>query len=179
MALPGDPDGPAADAAGTDEAGEASVMTVAELPPGALAALLAPRGLACVAGPAGTVIPGSYWGGREAGLIGSTLHLRDDTPVHSALHEAAHFICMDEARRRQLHTDAGGSDTEENAVCYLQVLLADRLAGYNRARMFADMDAWGYHFRLGSAQAWFERDADDAIAWLRQRGLPDDGGAPL
>jgi hypothetical protein len=34
-----------------------------------------------------------------------------------------------------------------------------------------DMDAWGYSFRLGSARAWFERDADDARTFLRERGL--------
>ena len=28
------------------------------------------------------------------------------------------------------------------------------------------MDAWGYTFRLGSARAWFENDADDAFAHL-------------
>ncbi|MGH8455376.1 MAG: hypothetical protein ACRETW_13045 [Stenotrophobium sp.] len=33
------------------------------------------------------------------------------------------------------------------------------------------MDAWGYNFVLGSAQAWFERDAEDARAWLLARGL--------
>lgn len=104
-------------------------------------------------------------------MIGDVLQYRTDTPVHSALHEAAHFICMEPARRANLHTDAGGSDTEENAVCYLQVLLAARLRGYSRERCFADMDAWGYHFILGSARAWFERDADDAIAWLERRGL--------
>jgi len=55
---------------------------------------------------------------------------------------------------------------EENAVCYLQGLLADALPGYDRQRLFADMDAWGYTFRLGSASAWFDRDADDARCWL-------------
>ena len=34
-------------------------------------------------------------------------------------------------------------------------------------RAFADMDAWGYTFRLGSARAWFERDAEDAAAFLQ------------
>jgi len=34
-----------------------------------------------------------------------------------------------------------------------------------------DMDAWGYTFRLGSTRAWFERDAEDARAWLAARGL--------
>jgi hypothetical protein len=116
-------------------------------------------------------IPGSYWGESEAGLVGDRLYVRADTPVHSALHETCHYICMDSTRRDALHTNAGGTDTEENAVCYLQVLLADELPGYSREKMFADMDAWGYNFILGSARAWFERDADDAIAWLQARGL--------
>jgi hypothetical protein len=78
---------------------------------------------------------------------------------------------MDASRRAGLHTDAGGDDIEECAVCYLQVLLADRLPGVGQARLLQDMDAWGYSFRLGSAAAWFETDADDARAWLRGRGL--------
>lgn len=119
--------------------------------------------------PANAPIPGSYWGEPEAGLIGNTLYVRDDTPVHSALHEACHYLLMDDSRRLALNRDAGGSDTEENAVCYLQCLLADRLAGYSRTQILADMDAWGYHFILGSAAAWFFRDSDDAQTWLRQR----------
>lgn len=146
------------------------VMTCAALPEGALDALLAPYGVR-VERSAAPEIPGSYWGESEAGLIGNRLILRGDTPVHSALHEACHFICADAARRASLHTDAGGDDLEECAVCYLQVLLADRLSGFSRARMFADMDAWGYSFRLGSAREWFERDAKDARDWLSQRAL--------
>lgn len=121
----------------------------------------------------GAPIPGSYWGGSEAGLVGATLFLRSDTPLHSALHEACHFICMDDARRAGLHTDAGGEIPEENAVCYLQGLLADRIPGYDRYRLFADMDSWGYTFRLGSAQAWFYQDADDARSWLLNHSIID------
>lgn len=116
-------------------------------------------------------IPGSYWGDSEAGLIGNTLYVRADTPVHSALHEACHWICMSPERRAALHTDAGGSDIEECAVNYLQGLLAEALPSYGREQLYADMDAWGYSFRLGSARAWFEQDADDARAWLLARGL--------
>jgi hypothetical protein len=116
-------------------------------------------------------IPGSYWGESEAGLIGDRLYFRSDTPLHSVLHEACHYICMDEARRAQLERDAGGDYAEENAVCYLQILLAGELPGCGRERMCADMDAWGYTFRLGSARAWFERDADDARQWLIMHGL--------
>lgn len=116
-------------------------------------------------------IPGSFWGDDEAGLINDVLYLRLDTPVHSVLHEACHFVCMDDHRRASLHTNAGGDADEENAVCYLQILLADSLPDMGRQKMFADMDAWGYSFRLGSAKAWFERDAEDARQWLEQRGL--------
>ncbi len=49
-------------------------------------------------------IPGSYWGDTEAGLVGRHLYLRADTPVHSALHEACHYICMDSVRRERLAT---------------------------------------------------------------------------
>lgn len=148
-----------------------SVLRVADVGIGTLAALLAPRGVEVVAVGAGEPIPGSYWGESEAGLVGASLHLRADTPVHSALHEAAHFLCMDESRRGALHTDAGGDFDEENAVCYLQVLLADRVPGMGRERMWADMDAWGYTFRLGSARRWFEEDAADAREWLARRGF--------
>ena len=81
-------------------------------------------------------------------------------------------------RRTALDTDAGGDDAEESAVCYLQVLLADALPGVGRDRLFADMDAWGYSFRLGSARAWFERDAQDACLWLRRQGLTDAADRP-
>lgn len=118
-------------------------------------------------------IPGSYFGESEAGLIGNQLYVRADTPLHSALHEACHFICMDDARRAVLHTDAGGEYAEEDAVCYLQILLADEIPGFGRNRMFADMDTWGYTFRLGSARAWFEQDATDARDWLIHHGLID------
>lgn len=123
-------------------------------------------------------IPGSYWGAPEAGLRGHGVHARDDTPVHSLLHEACHAVCMDAARRAQLDTDAGGADAEENGVCYLQIVLADRLPGVGSSRLLADMDRWGYSFRLGSARRWFEEDAEDARAWLVEHGLLDAGGEP-
>jgi hypothetical protein len=115
-------------------------------------------------------IPGSHWGEPEAGLIGTTVYVRADTPLHSVLHEAAHFICMDNQRRAQLHTDAGGDYDEENGVCYLQILLAHEL-GISIKDACADMDTWGYTFRLGSAHAWFTGDADDARAWLLRHGV--------
>ena len=123
-------------------------------------------------------IPGSFWGDSEAGLVGNTLYLRDDTPLHSALHEASHYICMTPQRRNGLHTDAGGDYAEENAVCYLQILLAGQFPGVGRRRMQQDMDNWGYTFRLGSAAAWFEQDAADAFEWLLQRHIIDNDGGP-
>lgn len=123
----------------------------------------------------GAVIPGSFWGAPEAGLVGDRLYLRRDTPLHSALHEGCHFLCMDGARRDGLDRDAGGDDLEEMGVCYLQIVLAVQL-GVPPARAFADMDAWGYSFRLGSAQAWFETDAEDALAFLQRHGLLDPAG---
>jgi hypothetical protein len=119
------------------------------------------------------VIPGSFWGEREAGLIGSKIYVRLDTPVHSVLHEGAHFICMTVERRAGLDTNAGGDDAEENAVCYLQILLAGVLPSVGRERMCRDMDEWGYTFRLGSAAAWFAGDAGDARQWLVRHGLID------
>jgi hypothetical protein len=116
-------------------------------------------------------IPGSYWGDTEAGLKGDQLYARLDTPVHSVLHEASHYVCMTPERRAGLDRDAGGDDPEESAVCYLQILLADALAGVGRDRLMQDMDAWGYSFRLGSTRAWFEGDATDAQDWLRVHGV--------
>ena len=81
-------------------------------------------------------------------------------------------------RRKSLHTQAGGDVAEENAVCYLQVLLSDLIPGFGRERLFADMDAWGYSFRHGSARAWFEQDAEDARAWLLDQGLIDASDGP-
>lgn len=122
-------------------------------------------------------IPGSYWGAPEAGLIGKTLHARLDTPIHSILHTSCHWLCMSESRRVAVHTNAGGDDIEEVAVCYLQCLLAGELPGYSRTQVFVDMDLWGYSFVLGSTAAWFERDSEDAQAFLRRYGLIDTAGA--
>jgi hypothetical protein len=135
-------------------------------------------GITCHWVAVGDDIPGSYWGAPEAGLVGNGLYLRDDTPLHSALHEACHYVCMDPARRAVLDTDAGGNFAEEDAVCYLQILLADTLPGVGHARLMRDMDAWGYSFRLGSAQAWFNGDAGNARQWLLDRGLIASDGRP-
>ena len=119
----------------------------------------------------GAVIPGSYWGESEAGLIGSTVFARSDTPLHSLLHEACHLIVMPAERRALVHTDATDSIAEEDATCYLQIVLAEALPGVGSNRLMADMDEWGYTFRLGCARAWFESDASEAHQWLHARAL--------
>lgn len=123
-------------------------------------------------------IPGSWFGEPEAGIIAQRVIVRGDTPVHSALHEACHLICMDAARRATLHTNAGGDYDEENAVNYMEIILASQLPEVGYPRILADMDAWGYTFRLGSAQAWFEQDAKDARQWLIRHGLLDEHDRP-
>ena len=163
---------------GADPAGEASVLPCGELPPGSLQALVGRYGMTLAWVPPGESIPGSFFGDPEAGLIGMQLLVRADTPVHSALHETCHLVCMDAERRATLHTDAGGGYDEEDAVCYLQILLADELPGFGRDRALTDMDAWGYSFRLGSARAWFEGDAEDARVFLLQHGLIDEQDRP-
>ena len=151
-----------------------SILLISDIDLSSLHELLSSYGMQLQLVEQGVRIPGSYWQDPEAGLISNTLYVRNDTPVHSALHETCHYICMDEERRRQLDTDAGGGYEEENGVCYLQILLSDRIPEMGRERMFLDMDEWGYSFRLGSAEAWFEQDAEDAEMWLRQRGLLPD-----
>jgi hypothetical protein len=148
-----------------------TVLRLADIGYQAPTALLARYGLALHRVPDGEPIPGSYWGDEEAGVIGGNVYVRDDTPVHSLLHEACHLLVLPPERRAQVHTDASDSVEEEDATCYLQILLADELPGVGRARLMADMDAWGYSFRLGSTQAWFEQDAGEALAFLRARGL--------
>ena len=154
------------------------MLSVADTGVRALSELLERYGLEFRQVRDGLTIPGSYWGDAEAGIIGSTVYVRRDTPVHSVLHETCHFICMDAERRAALDTDAGGDDLEESAVCCLQILLADQVAGVGRDRLMQDMDTWGYSFRLGSTRAWFDGDAADARDWLECRGLIGPTGQP-
>ncbi len=154
------------------------ILTVADVGTDVLTGLLERYGLELVLESAGAAIPGSFWGDSEAGVIALRVFVREDTPVHSFLHETCHMVCMDEERRAGLDRDAGGDDLEEAAVCYLQVLLADFLAGVGRDRLMRDMDAWGYSFRLGNTRAWFDRDAEDAREFLLNHALIDEDDAP-
>jgi hypothetical protein len=160
------------------EKNQGQVLRLSDFDCRALRALLQRFGLRLEIGPENAPIEGSYWGGAEAGLVDQRMLARNDTPVHSVLHEACHYICMDAMRRQNLHTDASGDYDEENAVCYLQIVLADALPGIDRERMFRDMDAWGYSFRLGSAKSWYEHDALDAKQWLIQNGIICSLGLP-
>jgi hypothetical protein len=154
------------------------VLRLADVKLTAVSSLLSRYRLALKTVPTGSAIPGSYWGDEEAGLIGNDLLVRADTPLHSILHETCHYVCMDQARREGVYTDAGGDYDEENAVCYLQILLADHIDHFGRHRMFEDMDRWGYTFRLGSAQAWFERDAEETRVYLLNLGLTNQHDQP-
>jgi hypothetical protein len=86
---------------------------------------------------------------------------------------------MTKERREQLDRDAGGDYLEESAVCYLQIVLADEVDGVGRHRLMSDMDAWGYSFRLGRTQLWFEDDAEDARKWLLEHQLLSESGMPV
>jgi len=155
-----------------------AVLLCNEINPAHLQSLLARYNLVVKQVSLDETIPGSFWQPPEAGLVSDILYVRDDTPVHSALHEACHYICMDQKRRQHLDTDAGGGYEEEEAVCYLQVLLCEHIAEMGKQRMFNDMDDWGYSFRLGSSLAWFDQDAEDAVYWLQHYGLIDDTFRP-
>ena len=78
---------------------------------------------------------------------------------------------MDEKRRQNLHTDAGGDYDEEKAVCYLQIILAGSIQGNSQQQAMREMDQWGYTFRLGSANEWFLNDAEDTRRWLLDSDL--------
>ena len=155
------------------------VLRCGAIDPDRIALLLGRYGLASVPVAASGEIPGSFWGPPEAGLVGDRIYWRADTPAHSLLHELAHVVCMSPARRDRLDTDAGGSDIEECAVCYLEVLLADELEPFDASTCLGDMDRWGYSFREGSARAWFCGDGREAREWLTHFGLIDANGRPL
>lgn len=156
----------------------AQVVTLSDVARASVDDLLARYGLILIVQTEGEPIKGSFWGESEAGIVGHQVFARRDTPIHSLLHETCHTLCMTSERREQLDRDAGGDDLEEAAVCYLQILLADEIDGVGRDRLMADMDRWGYNFRLGSAATWLSDDAVDARAWLLEFGLITAAGRP-
>lgn len=154
------------------------VLTVADVQLGTLVSLLGRYKLELVMQNAGEPITGSFWGDPEAGVMRDKVYARDDTPIHSLLHETCHVICMTRDRRGRLDCDAGGDDLEEAGVCYLQVVLAANIGAVGRERLMRDMDAWGYSFRLGNTRDWFEQDAGDARQFLINHGLLTEEGEP-
>jgi len=148
-----------------------AVLRVGEIGFGEPRLLLARFGLTLVEVAPGEAIPGSYWGDTEAGIIGTTVYARPDTPVHSLLHEACHLIVLPEEKRALVHTDATDSIEEEDATCYLQIVLGGQLPSVGSDRIMEDMDRWGYTYRLGSTRAWFEGDASEARDFLAARAL--------
>ena len=52
------------------------------------------------------------------------------------------------SRRTPVSSGAVSYTHLEAAVCYLQVVLADELAGVGCERLCADMDTWGYSLSL-------------------------------
>src|SRR5262245_2227141 len=114
------------------------MLTLADIDAQSASALLARHGLALERVDDGAPIPGSEWGGPEPGVVAERLYVRGDTPVHSLLHEACHLIVAAPDRRAHIHTDASDSQAEEDACCYLQIVLADALPGAGSARVMAD-----------------------------------------
>jgi hypothetical protein len=155
------------------------VLRVEDLGQSLVSDFLARLGLNLEWLPANSAIDGSYWGEPEAGIIGENVYVRDDTPVHSLLHEVCHIVCMSADRRSRLDRDAGSDDLEESAVCYLQIVLSETLPGVGADRLMSDMDRWGYSFRLGNTARWFEQDAEDARHWLIREGLLTSAGQPV
>ena len=149
-----------------------------EMTPPAVAEFLGRFGIELTWLDEGAAINGSFWGAPEAGIAGARVYVRPDTPVHSFLHEVSHIVCMPADVRAAHKGDAKSDDLEESAVCFLQILLADCLQGVGRDRLMADMDDWGYSFRLGSTAAWFAKDADDAREWLLLYELIDQAARP-
>ncbi len=135
--------------------------------------LLSHYGIQINCSESGAEIPHSFWGTPEAGRKNNRLYIREDTPIHSILHESCHYICMPADQRTDAHSDAKGTVKEENASCYLQILLSDHIDGYDRYQQMQDMDDWGYSFRLGSAHAWFTQDAEEVCQWLQKHQIID------
>ncbi len=86
------------------KARKSDVMRLKDVSGGAVGRLLRRMGLDFERISGDEEIPGSYWGDEEAGLVGKRLYARSDTPLHSILHEACHYACMDESRSQSLHS---------------------------------------------------------------------------
>jgi len=148
------------------------------LNPDSIKELLSRYGIQINCSEPGIAIPHSFWGTPEAGRKKNRLYIRGDTPIHSILHESCHYICMLAEQRTLKKVDAKGSAMEENATCYLQILLAEHIDGYSRSQLMKDMDDWGYSFRLGSTHSWFTQDAEEVQQWLTIQQIINTQGKP-
>src|SRR3569833_2073887 len=79
-----------------------NVVTCGEIQLSALQDVLSPYGIDVLPVPDAQPIPGTHFGDPEAGLIAHRLYIRSATPVHSALHDACHYLCMASARRARV-----------------------------------------------------------------------------
>ena len=109
-------------------------------------------------------------------MIGARVYARLDTPVHSVLHESAHFICMTPERRAGLTPMRAATMGKRTPCATCRSCWPDRLPNVGQDRICRDMDDWGYSFRLGSAAKWFAEDAEDTRRWLIGHGLIDGEG---
>src|SRR3546814_11917807 len=96
-------------------AGQGEVLRLRDIAFADAADLLARYDLHLEHVPDDAPITGRYWGESEAGLIGSNVHARSDTPVTSLLHEACHLIGMSPERRAAHHTDTTDMGQENDA----------------------------------------------------------------
>lgn len=146
---------------------------LADVPISTLEAFIGRYNLKLEVVPPQFAIPFSFWGSPEAGRKLNVLYARSDTPIHSLLHESAHYVCMTESRRNSPAIHAYGTTLEESACCYLQLLWSKHLPPFTIEQHLLDMDHWGYSFRLGSADAWYHQDAEDAQQWLLEHDIID------
>src|SRR5688500_9454642 len=107
-----------------------TVVVLADLDRREVVALIASYGARLVEVASHEASSGTYWVASEAAYIADAVYARAATPTHSLLLVPCHYVCLDDARRIALATDAGVTDDEESSVCYLQVLLAHTLTGF-------------------------------------------------
>lgn len=72
----------------------ADVLNVGDANSEHLNLLMSAYGIQIVRLPDNADIAGSFWGAPEAGIVGTQVLVRDDTPLHSMLHESSHIVCM-------------------------------------------------------------------------------------
>jgi len=100
-------------------------------------------------------------GEREAGLIGAKIFARLDTPLHSVLHESAHFICMTPERRAGLDTDAAETTRKRPRCAICKWFWRTRCRGWAESA-YAAIWMNGLHL-----QAWARR----GVVYGGRRGM--------